>query len=289
MPRTRPDRLFLALGGLAFGVLLCVLLVRHTELTAAAALQLAAGANWPALAGVLLVSWLMLEAGAHKWACLDQLLDGRAPHPHRYYLRHFTWQTWLGQLLPTVATLIAGRAAVTHGGGERNWRRGFRSAMIDQLGELAIVLACIPASLMLLHETAYGFPLWLGAGLALSFLLTLLGHRLLPHQVFPPVMLWSAARITLITLRLALGALAFGLPIPTLAVVYAMPLATLTALIPLTPGNLGFAEWGWTYALNLWGVDGATAALYALSYRVLILAAQTLLLPLALIRPPPRG
>ncbi len=269
-----------SIGGIGLGLALCWFLAAHLDLDATKAAALLATPNWFAILGVLLLSWLLLEAGARKWSCLDRRHDHRQPQPHGYYLGHMAWQTWLAQILPTAATLILGRALVTQVATERNWRRGFKSALIDQLSELFIILAFIPASLWQLSQDI-PFALWLGTGLITTIAATQIGIKLWPKYVLLDVVLWSAVRVALITLRLVLGAAAFSLPLAAASVAYATPLATLAVLIPLTPGNLGISEWSWTYTLTLWHEDPATAALYALGFRVLIFLTQTLLLPLA--------
>lgn len=272
-----------SLGGIGIGLALCWFLAAHLDLTAAKAATLLTNINWVAALGVLGTSWLMLETGARKWACLDRRRDHRQPQPHSYYQGHMAWQSWLAQILPSIATVIMGRALVTQIAAERDWRRGFKSALIDQLSELLIILAFIPASLWQLWQDI-PFSLWLGTGLITTIVATQVGMKLWPNYALREVILWSGARVALITLRLVLGAATFGLPLVAAHIAYATPLATLAVLVPLTPGNLGLAEWSWTYALTLWHEDPATAALYALGFRALIFLAQTMLLPLALRR-----
>ncbi len=265
--------------GMVFGLALCWVLVHQAGMTEAQARQLFENINWPALLGVMVITWLMLEAGARKWSYLDHAMDGQTPRPHAYYMRHFTWQSWLAQILPSTAAIIAGRALVTHVADEHNWKRGFKNALLDQLSELFVILAFIPATLWQLHSGA-SFGAWLSAGLIATLAAGFLGMKLLPRFFLRDALLWSFVRMALVTMRLILGAMAFTFAVQPLHIAFAMPLATLTALLPLTPGNLGLYEWGWTYALSLWHEPIAIAALYMLSYRVLILIAQTLMLPL---------
>lgn len=272
------SRFFTASIGLGLGLGLCWLLVAHVGVLKTQATQF--HFSWPALSGVLILSWLLLEAGAAKWACLDRLLERSAPQEHSYYRRHLAWQNWLAQILPATATIIASRAFVTHQAADRSWRRGLENGIIDQASEFLIILAFIPASLWQLYGSI-SFLLWLSTGLFTAYAATIIGMILWPQYVMREVMLWSGVRVALLSLRLVLGALALGVPLNLWHIAYATPPATLTALLPLTPGNLGIAEWGWTYVLALWHADPAVAALYALGFRGLIFAAQTLLLPLA--------
>ncbi len=273
----RKKYLLQSLLGLSLGAVLCVALARHTRIDGAMLHDLLQRFD-PLYAGLcLLLSMAMLETGVRKWAYLDVHFDGHTLRPHRYYLRHYIWQNWLAQILPGTVALILGRALVTHAGGEKNWKRGLRSGLIDQLSELFVLLAFLPGTFWQLY-TQGSFAFWLGQGLLTLLAATLLGHKILPRVILPAVIGWSFLRIAAITLRLVFGALVFALPVGSAAIAYATPLATLTALLPLTPGNLGLAEWGWTYALQLWQVDLTAAALYLLSFRLLAFALQSLLL-----------
>lgn len=266
-----------SLVGMALGLALCTSLAGHVQLERAALHRLLDNLDLLALLGALLLSVVMLETGARKWAYLDTHFDGHAPKPHRYYLRHYLWQNWLAQILPGTVALILGRALVTHVGAEKNWKRGLRSGLIDQLSELFILLAFVPATLGQLW-TQGSWPLWLAIGMGCLLVSGWLGHKIAPRYVLPMVLFWSFLRIAAITVRLIMGVKVFALAIPAAAVAYATPVATLTALLPLTPGNLGLAEWGWTYTLHLWGVPVAVGALYVLSFRILVFALQSLLL-----------
>jgi hypothetical protein len=269
--------LWQSLIGLTLGLALCASLAGHVQLNADALTGLLAKVDPFAACGALLLSVVMLETGARKWSWLDRHFDGHAPKPHRYYLRHYLWQNWLAQILPGTVALILGRALVTHVAEEKNWKRGLRSGLIDQLSELFILLAFIPATLWQLWAQG-SWESWLAFGMASLLAAGWLGHRLVPRYVLPVVLFWSFLRIGAITLRLILGAQVFALAIPAAVVAYATPVATLTALLPLTPGNLGLAEWGWTYTLQLWDVPAVTGALYVLSFRILVFALQSLLL-----------
>jgi len=264
--------------GLGIGLTLCWLLISKTAVTMADVTTLLAQFQlWPALI-ILLLTLALQECGARKWAYLDQQLDGKTKHPHRFYWRHGIWQSWLGQILPSPVALIAGRAVVTHAtDGNKNWRRGLRSGLLDQLGDLGAFMAFIPATLwQLITQGSWGA--WLAEGLATYAVLGWLGCKILPRYIQPVLLGWSLARAVLLTVRLILGAAVFGLPIAAASIAFATPLATLTAILPLTPGNLGITEWGWNYTLGLWHIAPVTTLLYTMSFRFLILAVQTLLL-----------
>lgn len=260
--------------GLGLGGFLCWMLMNHAHLTAPMVAALSDGFNPFMLVCVVVLTPLLMDAGTRKWAYLDEHFDGHAPQPYYFYLRHYIWQSWLAQILPSSVAMIAGRALVTHTTEARNWQRGLRSGFVDQLSELFAVVAFIPATLWQL-QTGCGWLEWLVLGIVTLLVATWLGAKILPRYVLPVVMFWSWLRVTLITLRLIVGAQVFSLPIASSAIAYAMPLATLTVIIPITPGNLGVSEWGWAYALGLWQVDYTQAALYLISFRLLALAVQS--------------
>lgn len=277
-------RVIQSLVGSGLGLALCWGLINQTSLDWQHLTELLEQLDGMALMGVVLISWLMIEAAARKWACLDHLRDGVVPQSHRFYLRHTIWQSWLAQLLPAPVAVIAGRALVTHQTDGQNWRRGLKNGLHDQLSELLVIVAFIPGTLWQLSAQIGWLP-WLVCGCVVTALATWLGHRFWPRLIMPLVIGWSFTRIALMTLRLILGIAVFALPISYAAAAFATPLATLTALLPLTPGNIGVAEWGWAYALTLWHVAPATGALYAFSFRITVLAVQAVLLTALLFLP----
>ena len=97
---------------------------------------------------------------------------------------------------------------------------------------------------------------------------------LLAPKLITQMMLLSTARFVIVIERLILGAMAIGIIIPHAVVAYATPITTMSALLALTPGNLGIAEWSWTYLLTLWGISPAVGTLYGVSFRILVFAAQ---------------
>jgi uncharacterized membrane protein YbhN (UPF0104 family) len=85
-------------------------------------------------------------------------------------------------------------------------------------------------------------------------------------------------RVLVTGVRLVVGVPALSLAISWTAVAMAGPLVALLAVIPLTPGNLGIAEWGWVGVLSWAKENPLDAGLLAMGFRVLVLIAQTLLL-----------
>jgi len=99
---------------------------------------------------------------------------------------------------------------------------------------------------------------------------------LLSPRIIGLMMFLSTTRFAITIVRLMLGAVALGITVPLAAVAYATPPSTMSALLALTPANLGIAEWSWAYLLTLWGVPAAVGALYGISFRILIFAAQVI-------------
>ena len=114
----------------------------------------------------------------------------------------------------------------------------------------------------------------------LALLVRAAGKRWMPeelHGALWPVFGWSFARAALTVLRLVVGVQALGLFLSGLKVAAVAPLVSVLALIPLTPGNLGVAEWGWQGALVYAGEGAVAAALYAVD----LAATATIVLALA--------
>jgi hypothetical protein len=75
---------------------------------------------------------------------------------------------------------------------------------------------------------------------------------------------------------IVLGALqmwAYAIP-----AIIGMPLITMIALIPVTPGNLGVAEWTWSALLVSAGATMGSAGLFALTVRIVNIVALLMLI-----------
>lgn len=82
----------------------------------------------------------------------------------------------------------------------------------------------------------------------------------------------------MVTVRLVAGAPALGLVIDPVSIAAAAPVVALVMVLPLTPGNLGIAEWSWVGVLVYGGVNAVDVGLMAVGFRVLIIVVQSLLL-----------
>jgi len=275
------------LFGLALGGGLCAALVVRLGLSTADGARLWDGVSWPSVLGVLALTHLLAWSGAHKWAlwsralyCNRQAGEETAP-PSGSCFRAMVVQSWAGQFVPPSLAIILGRGMADRQ--QASFKRGVLSGTLDQAMEFLFLCAILPAGVGVL---------WFGWGADLFFLLATCGVCLAALFVYlvayharrgwcaflPSLMLWSVLRVVLTVARLVLGAPALGLPIDLLAIAAASPVVALLALIPLTPGNLGLAEWGWVGVLSFAGTPAAQAGLLALGFRVLVLVAQTLLL-----------
>ncbi len=274
---------FLAILGLGAGVLLCVGLVLWQGLGAADARALAAGLSLFWCAVVLALTAALMFCGERKWGLLSRCRAARGPAMEAPFLRrHYLWQNWVGQFIPPSVAIILGRAWVSRRAGE-GVRGGLASGLFDQATDFAALCALLPgAAFVLFGGTGWG-AFFAGSALGLAALFGMgpfLTRRFLSREAFPALFGWSVARALLTLLRLLAGVKALSLSLPLLPVAALTPIVSFVALIPLSPGNLGLAEWGWAFGLVFAGQSAHTATLYALGFRLLILVAQTLLLAL---------
>jgi len=236
---------------------------------------------------VLFLTAALMFSGERKWALLDAAWHGYActPPASGFYRRHYLWQNWVGQFVPPSLAIVLGRgwaARCRHGTGALS---GVTNGLFDQLMDLALLCAFLPAGAFVVWGGAgwLGFLLGSGAGIGMAALAGFVLRRWLSaplQKVFWSLFGLSAARIVLLIVRLLAGVYAFGFSFPLLDVAALTPMVGLVALIPLTPGNLGLAEWGWVGGLVYVGGAAQEAALYALGFRLLVLVAQTVLLGL---------
>lgn len=309
-------RFVFALFGLALGLVLCVQVFRHAQVGAADWRALAASLSPLWCVVVVLMTHALMIAGARKWAILSRALHGAEAGQEPasgFFLRHYLWQNWIGQFVPPSLAIILGRAwaarhmpdrkeiigdqsaaasvkndGMTSGESGRIDRRrkmisGLWSGILDQALEFALLISFLGGSALVLFYGggATAFVLGAGAGTGVLALIALIGRRWMPQSlrvVLWPLFGWSAVRAGLTVLRLFVGVAALGLYVSEIKIAALAPVVSLLALIPLTPGNLGIAEWGWQAGL-VWAEQGAVAAaLFAAGFRILVLLAQTLLL-----------
>jgi len=87
----------------------------------------------------------------------------------------------------------------------------------------------------------------------------------------------SLVRFAAIAVRLYLVSLVLGLNIPLLKLMFCVPVVHLSAVLSVMPGNLGIADLSWLGTLSLAGVDGATAMLFTVGRRALVMVIMLVL------------
>jgi len=274
-----------AVGSFLAGALLCVALVLHMDASAQEWARLLGGLSWPWAVAVAGLTILMWWSGSRKWALWSLALHGEAgAEPSAgFFFRHFAWQNWFGQFVPPPLAIIFGRSWATRYMRGISMREGAGSGLADQGMEFALLAGLLPAAFLVF----YNHVSW-AAWLSVSFtgMAAVAGGIWFFRSRFPgalqasllPLLAWSAVRVCLTVARLAAGAPALGLSLDPVSVAAAAPVVALLALLPLTPGNLGLAEWGWAGVLVYGGADIVDAGLYALGFRVLLLVMQSVLI-----------
>jgi hypothetical protein len=273
------------------GLALVAGLFKLTGITLATLDDMLARLRWLPFAGMTLCSLLYVIFGAMKW----HLIAG-APGPRRFFYTYYTAQAMLlGLFLPVPVAIAVNRAAVMKLKQNTSVKKGLLNAVYDLGFDFFVAAVLVPVSLLQLYYN-WSFGLWCGLG-ALALLaaggVAMLVPQILPKRLLAKpwlaqerarallssrliglMMLLSTARFVVFVVRFALTATAIGLAIPFSVLAYATPPATMSALIALTPANLGIAEWSWTYLLTLWGIPAATGALYSVGFRILLIAMQ---------------
>jgi len=279
------QRIAFSLLSLVLGVALCVTLFFHVAVSREDWIAVWHSVSLMGCLGVFALSALLMLSGARKWALLSHALHGEAGEEPSagFFLRHYVWQNWIGQFVPPSLAIILGRGWAARAMPDVPVRSGLWSGLLDQALEFILLMGFLPGTILVL--VAGGgvahFLLGTGAGIGALALLGIALLRFVPTALRPvmgPVFGWSFVRAALTILRLVVGVQALGLFLSGLKVAAVAPLVSLLALIPLTPGNLGLAEWGWQGALVYAGEGAVAAALYAVTFRILILIVQTLLL-----------
>lgn len=283
---SRRAYVLLSVLGFGLGFALCVWIVLWQGMGAGdiGALQATFSARSSGL--LFLLTAALMYSGEKKWELLATAWSGTTGQklPHSFFRRHYIWQNWIGMFVPPSLAIILGRSVASRSSAG-NLRSGFWNGVFDQLTDFALLCAFLPGSAaVLLVGSGWGW--FLGgcvfgvAGFAATGLAL---RRFLPEQLRPyywQIFFWSLTRAALIVLRLMIGVWALGLSFPLLSVASLTPIVSFTALIPLIPGNLGLAEWGWVGGLVYAGQTAREAALYAFGYRLLVMVAQTILLGL---------
>jgi hypothetical protein len=237
-----------------------------------------------------LCTFLYVFLGGVKWHLIAKIKPPRA-----FFYMHYTAQAMLiGQFLPPPVAIAVNRATVMKFKQAVALKKGVLNALYDMGFDFLVAALLIPASL-LQWMYRFDFGIWLMIGTLIlcggTFCLMRApkilparwaarlgledaGHHLLSQRLIGLMMMLSAARLALVIVRLTFGAAAFGLAVPFAVVAYVVPQATMSALLVLTPANLGIAEWSSTYLFALWGIPVALGAFYGVSFRILMLLAQ---------------
>jgi len=278
------DKAGLILFGLAIGFVLCMLLVEQTALTTEKwRVAMTRWTLWPCL-GVLLSSFLLMAASALKWQIMTQAVGDKGTKTFRFFLRHSIWQNWVGQFVPPSLAVVAGRGFTERAGGSRKILAGLWGGLIDQALDFLFLAAMLTGTLFVLLFNARWFCFLVAAmmgSFAVFCILSWAGRRFNDARLLvaaTPILALSLARAALTVLRLIVGTVATGSAIAPLHVAAATAPVALLALIPITPGNLGVAEWGWRGILTFMGETADEAAIFALSFRLLTFLSQTILL-----------
>ncbi len=282
----KSQRSLLSFLSLSLGIGLCFGLASFLELSANDIHQMFTHNGWPA---VFLLPFsltiLLMFTGAYKWKILSQAFAKDGVHGQdnkfSFFMRHYLWQNWVGLFVPPSIAIIAGRGiAQRHDAG---FKSGAFSGFLDQGLEFLFTLVLIPTGLMFLLKEIGGTEL-LSYSLVLHLLLAALlwfvalFWRPALKTYFLPVLFLSSLRVFLTLVRLAVGAMTLGLALSFWDIFSSGPVVALVSLIPMTPGNLGVAEWGWTGILVWAGGNPVDAGLLAIGFRLLIIAIQTMLL-----------
>jgi len=277
---------FLSVLSFVGGIALCVALALSQEVTASDAGVLLASYSLFGTFLVVLLTAALMFCGERKWALLAHAWTPAAQKPPAAFLRrHYLWQNWAAQFVPPALAIVIGRGLASRRMPGGTMQSGIISGLFDQATDFILLCALLPGSFLFFFAGAGSAGFVVGAMLGV-LLVAAMGaglRRFCPEPlrtIFWPLFHWSLARALLTLWRLLIGVLALGLAIPLLPVAALTPVVSFVALIPLTPGNLGLAEWGWVGGLAADGVDAHEAALYALGFRLLVLVAQTLLLGL---------
>lgn len=267
----------LAFGSMTLALGLCWLLAQQLLTQAPDWEALARGFSLPWLGVTFLLTIALLVTGADKWRRWQALQHpGEPQEKHLTYLRHFSWQIWAGQFLPMPLAIVAGRSLKSAQSKNLSWRAGALNGVWDLAFELLGMICLIPWALTLFLKLD-GASSWALATGGFVFVLLLWGLGFSTwgprwmKPAMPMLMSYSMLRVMLLIVRQLTMTMAIGLPISLSHVAAGMPILTLLALLPLTPGNLGVLEWGWVGLLAVVGEQPEMVALYALLSRMLLI------------------
>jgi hypothetical protein len=235
------------------------------------------------LAAIVGLTALNILISAEKWrlimAARAKASAETVDHPVAFF--YTALGALLGQvMLPQLSTtLLRGLAARLHT--DKSAMAGARTAVIEQSFDLIVGLL-LAAATVLVIAGLLAPPHWPWAVVlmlaAVSLGACLIGRWRRPFGLTPGLGLTlvalSGLRYLVLAARAVLVVWCAALPLVWWLPAMTLPLAQLSTLLAVTPGNLGITEWGWSGALALLGVPMAAAASFVLVHRVLGLAGQ---------------
>ena len=93
-------------------------------------------------------------------------------------------------------------------------------------------------------------------------------HRLFDRRIILKIFILSTIRYLNLTLRACFVIPAAGLGLPVWPVAFGYSLVTLSAVLSLTPANLGIAEWGWIGLFKVAALGGDATVSFAVLNRL---------------------
>jgi Lysylphosphatidylglycerol synthase TM region len=299
-------------------LILLSLLVSRAGLNWAAISRIASARGGWGLVFVIILTGANLGLGALKWTLV---LQASAPDckTHPSFI-DATLTTTLGALLGQVMPIQIGVAIVRSLAAR--WSIGstprvnFGTTAYEQLFDGLIFLANGVTGFigMLLNPGPAGWALLILLGASMGIfgsvkcgsLLALIAHILaripatrrlqflsttyplirklmkLPLSLLVKLAILSTLRFSVILIRTVVVIWAVGMTQYSIPAVVAFPLVQAVSLIQITPGNLGVTEWLWSVLLVSFNAPIDSAALFAITTRILHLTALAMLLPFAL-------
>ena len=220
--------------------------------------------NWVFALLVLCSTGVNLALTALKWRYVVTRVAGGVPGFR--YLEYTTLTALAGQVLPLhlVSIVVRPLAMRYHLG----WsvQRGTATTVVDHAYDVLIPALIVFPALLLMSQ---------GATLTIQFLGSVAGIAVVPILVVSlghfdwKLYCLSALRFANLALRGVCAALALGLDIEFVVLVFATAALSLSQLLAVTPGGLGVSELGAGFVLVLWAVSPSVALQFAFGVRVL--------------------
>jgi Lysylphosphatidylglycerol synthase TM region len=252
---------------------------------------------------IVILTMMHVGLGGLKWQLISHQWFGPADlKAYSYYAQQSGHAALLGQFLPQSLATLWLRALDMKKHEQKTYWQGGGHGLYDLGFDFLAAMIFVPASLFYLFKIGdaitsivlTGAVFMMAAGLFIavryikidnmptfSFLKNIIDmiREWQERGLFNPIfvfkmLLLSCLRFILLTARLIAGAAFLHLTIPSAMIAAATPLATLPMILPITPANIGTAEWAWVGVLALWHIPIAIAGFYALGFRLLAIGAQ---------------